>query len=454
MPQLVQVRFCDKAYPVACRPGEIELRRNDFVVVRMPDGASQTGYVQGFEFRCVHQAENTDIPAIERLATSDEVREWHFLKRREAEALTACKALAEKHKLEMKISAVHFDPRTHKVVFYFTAEKRVDFREMVKDLAAQFHARIELWQIGVRDETRRLGGMGVCGRELCCVSWIREFAPVSIRYAKTQDIQFSPAKLSGSCGRLRCCLAFEQQQYLEMGRDVPNIGNRVKIQRYGEVKIVDRNLLTQNFTITDAEGQMHVVPFGEVEGLEHYAEQPDETPRTEKPAPRPDRQAAESLEDNYVRRVPPAVLEPDETDEQIPPDDEPADEQAPKPASRRSRRRRATRGKGRGREKGEQPPRATEKREAAASDADAASEARAGGKPRRRGGARRRGSGRREADGPARGGAAPDRGGSETIVRPDKSAARSDGDAQGKKRPRGGRPRRGRRPSDKPDAQT
>lgn len=282
MAKLVSVRFCDKAFPVVCDAGELELKRNDFCIVAMPDGAEQTGYVQGYEYRCSCQKQGEGLPRIVRMADSHEVRAWHFLKRREAEALATCKRLAAKHKLEMKISAVHFDNRTHKVVFYFTAEKRVDFRELVKELASEFHARIELWQIGVRDETRRLGGIGVCGRDLCCASWIGEFAPVSIRFAKAQDIQFSPAKLSGTCGRLRCCLAFEQEQYVEMGKGVPNIGSRVTTERFGDTKVIDRNLLTETFTILDKEGQTHVIAFGDVEGLERFkrADEAHEAPET------------------------------------------------------------------------------------------------------------------------------------------------------------------------------
>ncbi|NQU44457.1 hypothetical protein HQ520_14295 [bacterium] len=237
----------------------------DFCVVQNAEGEEVVGYVDGFTYRCDCQHKSHVYPPIVRRADPREVRAWHFLQRREVEALTACKDKVEQHKLDMRVSQVKFDDRQRKVVFYFTADKRVDFRELVKDLAATFRARIELWQIGVRDETRQLGGMGVCGIGLCCATWLKEFLPVSIKYAKAQDIPFSPAKLSGVCGRLRCCLAYEHDQYKEMSKGVPPVGATVVSSEFGEARVIDRNLLSETLQIQDSSGQARTISFKQVE---------------------------------------------------------------------------------------------------------------------------------------------------------------------------------------------
>jgi len=288
MPKLANVCLSERSYPIPCDPGELDLKPNDFCVISAPGGAEETGYVKGFEYRCDVQVKDREIPRILRRAVPREVRAWHYLKRREAEAVVICKEKAAKHNLEMKVSSVRFDDQQRKISFNFTADKRVDFRELVKDLAATFRARIELWQIGVRDETRNMSGIGVCGRHLCCSSWLRVFAPVSIRFAKTQDIQFSPTKLSGNCGRLRCCLAYEQKQYVEMGKDAPPVGAMVGTTEYGECKMVDRNLIRRTATISDAQGQLHVIPFSRISEVKVTSEaeqergqfvlDPEETP--------------------------------------------------------------------------------------------------------------------------------------------------------------------------------
>jgi cell fate regulator YaaT (PSP1 superfamily) len=264
MPQVVHIILHERSYPVLCAPAGIDLKPYDFCVITgHEDLPEETGYVHGFTSRCEQQLKDKNIPRVIRKATSREVRAWHFLQRRESEALAICKEKASRHKLDMRISSVKFDDRQRKVIFNFTADKRVDFRELVKDLAAAFHARIELWQIGVRDETRQLGGMSTCGRHLCCASWLKDFIPVSIRYAKVQDIPFSPPKLSGICGRLRCCLAYEQAQYAELGKGVPAIGAIVRTEEHGEARVIDRNLLVQTLSIQDEKGHTHIIPVTE-----------------------------------------------------------------------------------------------------------------------------------------------------------------------------------------------
>jgi cell fate regulator YaaT (PSP1 superfamily) len=267
MRRFVHVHLSDVATPILCDPGDVEVDANDFCVIQDAEGTERVGFVSSRAVLCERQCETREISRILRRAEPADVRAWHFLHRRETEALVICKEMVQKHKLDMKITRVRFEDRQHKTIFYFTADKRVDFRDLVKDLAVQFRARIELWQVGVRDEAKACGGLGCCGRPMCCATWMRDFIPVSIRFAKSQDIQFSPTKLAGVCGRLRCCLAYEQEQYAEMGRGVPAIGCITESEEFGRGKIIDRNLLSRTATITTEEGKYVTVPLARLRRL-------------------------------------------------------------------------------------------------------------------------------------------------------------------------------------------
>ena len=272
MGRFVNICTNERIEPIVCDAGDLDLKVDDFCVINH-NGHEETGFVRSYAYDAPSPSESEEpdkgteaepLPRVLRRATSHEVRSWHFIRRREEEAMAICKEKAAKHGLEMKISNVELDDRQRKVVFYFTADKRVDFRELVKDLASTFRARIELWQIGVRDEAKRMSGIGICGCALCCAMWMREFAPVSIRCAKAQDLQFSPARLSGICGRLRCCLSYEHEQYVDMGKDFPTVGAIVDTEKHGEGRVVERNLLKQTLTITDAKGQSHSISLSDV----------------------------------------------------------------------------------------------------------------------------------------------------------------------------------------------
>lgn len=155
-----------------------------------------------------------------------------------------CQEKIEKHGLEMKLVDVEYTLDNNKVIFYFTADGRVDFRELVKDLAAVFRMRIELRQIGVRDEAKMMGGIGNCGRGLCCHQWLRDFQPVSIKMAKVQNLSLNPTKISGICGRLMCCLKYENDVYHELKKGMPSVGEKVKIPE-GIAVVTDSNILEQ-----------------------------------------------------------------------------------------------------------------------------------------------------------------------------------------------------------------
>ena len=179
---------------------------------------------------------NNPLKKVIRVATAKDTKSYEEYKQKEADALKKCQEKIEKHKLDMKLVDAEYKFDGSKLIFYFTAEGRIDFRELVKDLAAIFRTRIELRQIGVRDEIRRIGGNGACGRELCCCSFLGNFETVSIKMAKEQNISLNPSKISGCCGRLMCCLKYEQNVYEEKLSRLPRIGAIVKTEEgTGEV---------------------------------------------------------------------------------------------------------------------------------------------------------------------------------------------------------------------------
>lgn len=177
-----------------------------------------------------------------RAATEADLKRQEENESKKAEAMDICARKIRAHGLEMKLVDVEFTFDNNKIVFYFTADGRVDFRELVKDLAGVFHMRIELRQIGVRDEVKMMGGCGACGQDLCCASWMREFIPVSIKMAKNQNLSLNPSKISGICGRLMCCLKYENDAYTELRKGMPEHGDKVMTPD-GPAKVFDINLL-------------------------------------------------------------------------------------------------------------------------------------------------------------------------------------------------------------------
>lgn len=198
-----------------------------------------------------------------RIATDDDEKVMEKNKEKEAEAYVICKEKIAKHGLDMKLVAAEYTFDNNKLLFYFTADGRIDFRELVKDLASVFRTRIELRQIGVRDETKMLGGIGICGRELCCKSYLTDFVPVSIKMAKEQNLSLNPTKISGVCGRLMCCLKNEQETYEYLNGRLPSVGDSVitPTGMHGEVSGV--NVLRQLVKV--------VVDNGEEKELQEYA---------------------------------------------------------------------------------------------------------------------------------------------------------------------------------------
>lgn len=244
MTEVVGVRFKSVGKVYYFDPGELDIKQGDNVIVET---------IRGVEFGNVviagRQVEEKDIVSplkkVMRVADEKDIKKEGENKRKEKEAFETCLEKIKKHNLEMKLVDVEYTFDNNKILFYFTADGRVDFRELVKDLASVFKTRIELRQIGVRDESKMIGGMGICGRSLCCNSFLGEFQPVSIKMAKEQGLSLNPAKISGSCGRLMCCLKYEQEAYDDVVRRAPRIGALIETPD-GQGTIIEINLIKEN----------------------------------------------------------------------------------------------------------------------------------------------------------------------------------------------------------------
>lgn len=226
MTKVIGVRFRTAGKIYFFSPGKFEVKRGDQVIVETARGVEFGNVVMGPKE--VKDEEITQpLKTVIRLATEDDRRVEEKNRKKEKEAFQICLEKIHKHGLEMKLIDAEYTFDNNKVLFYFTADGRIDFRELVKDLAAVFRTRIELRQIGVRDETKILGGIGICGRELCCKSYLADFAPVSIKMAKEQNLSLNPTKISGVCGRLMCCLKNEAETYEYLNSRLPNVGDTV-----------------------------------------------------------------------------------------------------------------------------------------------------------------------------------------------------------------------------------
>ncbi len=243
MVKVVGVRFKTAGKIYYFDPGELTIDLNQNVIVET---------ARGIEFGQVvvpnRDVDETDIVAplkkVIRIAAEEDIAHASENDKKEKEAYNICVQKINDHKLDMKLIDVEYTFDNNKVLFYFTADGRVDFRELVKDLAAVFKTRIELRQIGVRDESKMMGGIGICGRVLCCNSFLGEFQPVSIKMAKEQSLSLNPTKISGTCGRLMCCLKYEQEAYEDLLSRVPKVGAIVETPE-GQGTVVEVNLLKE-----------------------------------------------------------------------------------------------------------------------------------------------------------------------------------------------------------------
>ena len=226
MIKVIGVRFRQAGKIYFFSPGKFDINKGDYVIVETARGVEYGRVVQG-----IHEVEEEDViqplKSVIRVATEEDKKFEEANREKEKEAFNICLEKIRKHGLDMKLIDAEYTFDNNKLLFYFTADGRIDFRELVKDLAAVFRTRIELRQIGVRDETKIRGGIGICGRPLCCHTYLSEFAAVSIKMAKEQNLSLNPTKISGVCGRLMCCLTNEEETYEELNSQLPSVGDNV-----------------------------------------------------------------------------------------------------------------------------------------------------------------------------------------------------------------------------------
>lgn len=272
MVNVVGVRFKKAGKIYYFDPGDLNIELNAYAVVET---------ARGVEFGQT-VVPNREVPEDEivaplkqviRIATEDDKKHAEGNSKKEEEAFNICLQKINDHNLDMKLIDVEYTFDNNKVLFYFTADGRVDFRELVKDLAAVFKTRIELRQIGVRDEAKMMGGIGICGRILCCKSFLGEFQPVSIKMAKEQGLSLNPTKISGTCGRLMCCLKYEQEAYEELLGRVPKVGAIVETPE-GQGVIMEISLLKETVKVKMDKGNetdLKIYHVGEIKVIKDVA---------------------------------------------------------------------------------------------------------------------------------------------------------------------------------------
>lgn len=287
MTEIVLVKFNENGRSFSFAPGRLRLSVNDEVIVE-----TQNGLAYGTVVAANHAVDDESIvrplKPVLRLANEEDRRRLAENRRKEADAIKVCEQKVAEHGLDMKLVRAEIMLDGSKILFYFTADGRVDFRELVKDLGAHFHTRIELRQIGVRDEAKMLGGIGICGQPYCCKRFLSDFQPVSIKMAKEQGLSLNPTKISGSCGRLMCCLNYEQNAYEYLNSLTPRAGSTVKTSS-GLATVMDANPLTGMLTVrlTETDSLPFKVHRDDVTALPRKKktpgkETPPENPKAEK----------------------------------------------------------------------------------------------------------------------------------------------------------------------------
>lgn len=303
MPRIISVQFSTASKLYDFSAAEMDIAVGDRVVVETERGLSIAQVMRAPVEREASAAEK--LITIKRKATFDDLATLERNKQKEDEAFDFCLRRIVERSMQMKLVRVEYQFDGSKAVFYFTADGRVDFRDLVKDLAHTFHTRIEMRQIGVRDESKITGGIGICGRELCCCSFLRDFQPVSVKMAKEQNLALNPNKISGQCGRLLCCLDYEYETYCSLRKTFPKCGKRVRTATTNGV--IDKlNILTGTITLRLDDGKQIVVKRDEVLG-DATAEETSaamapkpavrqERQRPQRPAPRNPEKKVESIE--------------------------------------------------------------------------------------------------------------------------------------------------------------
>lgn len=267
MVKVVGIRFRNAGKIYYFGPGKLQLKAGMHVIVETARGV-EMGTVMTDPREVSEESVVQPLKPVIRIATEQDEKQAEKNRQKEKEAFKICLEKIAKHKLDMKLVEAEYTFDNNKLLFYFTADGRIDFRELVKDLAAVFRTRIELRQIGVRDETKIRGGIGICGRELCCHTYLSEFAPVSIKMAKEQNLSLNPTKISGVCGRLMCCLTNEEETYEELNNNLPSVGESVTTPEglKGEVQSLSvlRQLVRVIVTLDNDEKEIREYPAADL----------------------------------------------------------------------------------------------------------------------------------------------------------------------------------------------
>lgn len=278
MIKIVGIRFKNAGKVYYFGPNDLEIKKGEYLIVETARGIEFGECVIG-----VKEIDEEEIIAplknVLRIADDKDIVKHKDNKEKEEEALKICIMKIEEHKLSMKLIDVEYTFDNNKVIFYFTADGRVDFRDLVKDLATVFKTRIELRQIGVRDEAKMIGGLGPCGRSMCCSTFLGDFASVSIKMAKEQNLSLNPTKISGICGRLMCCLNYEQSTYEDIRKRLPKVGSIVKTVE-GNGEVIYNNIVKEAVKVRFKRGDEEVVEQFKIEDIElikgHYEDVFDE----------------------------------------------------------------------------------------------------------------------------------------------------------------------------------
>ena len=278
MIKVVGVRFKKAGKIYYFDPADMNIQKDTYVVVETARGIEFGECVMG-----IKEINENDIVAplksVLRIATEEDIDRHFKNKDKEKDAFNICLKKIQEHGLTMKLIDVEYTFDNNKVIFYFTADGRVDFRELVKDLATIFKTRIELRQIGVRDEAKMLGGLGPCGRPMCCSSFLGDFASVSIKMAKEQNLSLNPTKISGICGRLMCCLNYEQSTYEDIRKRMPKVGSIVKTSE-GTGEVFSNNIVKESVKVKLKKGEEEILEEFKIDTIElikgHYEDSVDD----------------------------------------------------------------------------------------------------------------------------------------------------------------------------------
>ncbi len=260
MGQLVQIKLGEYRPVVWVDPNEVAVKRHEMVILEVDRNLEFGKVISDPDKVCTGKTEAA-IGKVVRLASDGDLRQVVNNEIKSVDALKTCNMKISENKIDMQLVQAEYSFDATKVIIFFTAEGRVDFRNLVKDLAKILRVRIELKQIGVRDKAKIVGGYGVCGRELCCSSYMKDFHPLSIKMAKDQGLPLNPQKISGVCGRVKCCMAYEYQVYREFARSLPKIGAKVKTPEGEQGRVIAMDILKHYVTVDIGDGKIVKVDY-------------------------------------------------------------------------------------------------------------------------------------------------------------------------------------------------